>query len=127
MRVDRRITSRTGQVLVFTIWNVEVRLRVSVFLRQTEVDHVDLVAALADAHNKVVGLDVTLPNMQNQHVALGHNEYKRLGENLETMSQGSVRSDLAQWANSGSIDSEGLDGTLTASMSARTFSVTYTP
>ena len=60
MRVDRGIASCAGQVLVLTVWNVEVRLRISVFLGQTKVDHVDLVTALANAHDKVIGLDIAL-------------------------------------------------------------------
>ena len=37
-----------------------MRLGVPVLLGETEVDHVDLVAPLADAHEEVVGLDVTV-------------------------------------------------------------------
>lgn len=39
---------------------MEVSLRVTVLLGQTEINHVDLVAALADAHKEVVRLDVTV-------------------------------------------------------------------
>lgn len=60
MGVDRGITSGTGQVLVLTVRNVEVSLGVTVLLRQTKVDHIDLVAALADAHQEVVRLDITV-------------------------------------------------------------------
>jgi len=35
-------------------------LRVAVFLGQTEINHIDLVATLADAHKEVVRLDVTV-------------------------------------------------------------------
>lgn len=58
--VDRRITSGASQVLVLSVRNVEVRLGVAVLLGQTEIDHVDLVAALTDTHEEVVGLDVTV-------------------------------------------------------------------
>ena len=58
--VDRGITGRTSEVLVLPVRDVEVRLGVAVLLGQTEIDHVDLVATLADAHEEVVGLDITV-------------------------------------------------------------------
>ena len=58
--VDGSVASRARQVLVLTVRDVKVRLRVPVLLRQTKVDDVDLVAALADAHEEVVGLDVAV-------------------------------------------------------------------
>lgn len=60
MSVDGGITSGTSQVLVLTVRDVEVSLRVAVLLGQTEIDHVDLVAALADAHEEIVRLDITV-------------------------------------------------------------------
>ena len=60
MRIDRRIASCAGQVLVLTVWNVEVRLRVAVLLGQPKVDNVDLVPSLANAHQEVVRLDITV-------------------------------------------------------------------
>lgn len=50
VRVNGGITSGTRQVLVLSVWDVEVRLRVTVFLRQTKVDDIDLVTTFADAH-----------------------------------------------------------------------------
>ena len=58
--VDGGITSSSGQVLVLPIRDVEVGLGVTVFLGQTEIDDIDLVAALADAHEEVVRLDITV-------------------------------------------------------------------
>jgi hypothetical protein len=58
--VDAGITGGTSQVLVLSVRNVEVRLGIAVLLGQTEINHVDLVAALANAHEEVVGLDVTV-------------------------------------------------------------------
>lgn len=60
VRVDGGITSRTRQILVLTIWDVEVRLRVPVLLGQTEVDDVDLISPLANPHQEVVGLDIAV-------------------------------------------------------------------
>jgi hypothetical protein len=58
--VDGGVTSGTSQVLVLSVRDVEVGLGVPVLLGETEVDHVDLVAPLADTHEEVVGLDVTV-------------------------------------------------------------------
>jgi len=58
--VDAGVTSSTGQVLVLTVRDVEVSLGVTVLLGQTKVDNVDLVSTLADSHEEVVGLDVTV-------------------------------------------------------------------
>ena len=60
MGVDGGITSSSGQVLVLPIRDVEVRLWVTVFLGQTEIDDIDLVAALADTHEEVIRLDITV-------------------------------------------------------------------
>jgi hypothetical protein len=58
--VDTGVTSGTGQVLVLTVRDVEVSLGVTVLLGQTKVDNVDLVSTLADTHEEVIGLDVTV-------------------------------------------------------------------
>jgi hypothetical protein len=58
--VDGGITGCAGQVLVLPVRDVEVGLRVTVLLGQTEIDNVDLVTTLADAHEEVVGLDITV-------------------------------------------------------------------
>lgn len=60
MGVDGGVTSGTSQVLVLTVRDVEMGLGVTVLLCQTKIDHVDLVATLADAHEEVVWLDVTV-------------------------------------------------------------------
>lgn len=60
MGVDRSITGSTRQVLVLSVWDVEMGLWVTVLLGQTKIDHVDLVATLSDAHEEVVRLDITV-------------------------------------------------------------------
>jgi hypothetical protein len=60
MGVDGGVTSGTSQVLVLPVGNVKVGLRVSELLCETKIDDIDLVAALADAHQEVVRLDVTV-------------------------------------------------------------------
>ena len=60
MCVDRSITGSTGQVLVLSVWDVEVRLWVTVLLGQTEINDIDLVTTLSNAHQEVVWLDITV-------------------------------------------------------------------
>ena len=60
MGVDAGITGGTSQVLVLTVRNVEVSLGVAVLLGETKVNDVDLVSTLANAHEEVVGLDITV-------------------------------------------------------------------
>ncbi len=60
MGVDACITSSASQVLVLTIWDMEVGLRVTVFLGQSKINHVDLVPALSNTHEEVVRLNITV-------------------------------------------------------------------
>ena len=60
MSVDAGIAGGSGQVLVLSVRNVEVSLGITVLLGQTKVDDVDLVSALANAHEEVVRLDITV-------------------------------------------------------------------
>ena len=58
--IDGSITGSSSQVLVLSVWDVEVRLWVTVLLGQTEINHVDLVSTLANAHQEVVRLDIAV-------------------------------------------------------------------
>lgn len=60
MSINRRVSCGTRQVFIFTVWDVEMGLRVTIFLCETEVDDVNLVATLSDTHEKVVGLNITV-------------------------------------------------------------------
>jgi hypothetical protein len=60
MSVDGCVTSGTSQVLVLTVWDVEVSLWVTVLLGQTKVNDIDLVTAFANTHQEVVWLDITV-------------------------------------------------------------------
>lgn len=60
MSIDGCITSSSRQVLVLTVRNVEMGLRVAVFLCQSEVDDIDLISTLAYPHQEVVRLDITM-------------------------------------------------------------------
>lgn len=60
MCIDAGITGCAGQVLVLTIRNVKVCLWVSVFLGQAKIYDIDLIASLANAHQEVVWLDVSV-------------------------------------------------------------------
>jgi len=58
--VDTGVTGSSSEVLVLAIRDVEVSLGVTVFLCKTEIDDVDLVSTLANTHQEVVGLDITV-------------------------------------------------------------------
>jgi hypothetical protein len=60
MGVDGGIAGGSSQVLVFSVGDMEMGLGISVLLRETKVNDVDLVTALADTHQEVVGLDITM-------------------------------------------------------------------
>lgn len=60
MSVDGCVAGSSRQVLVLTVWNVEVRLRVTIFLCQPKVDDIDLISTFPNPHQKVVRLDITM-------------------------------------------------------------------
>lgn len=60
MSIDGGITGSTSQVLILTVWDVEMSLGVTVLLSKTEINDVDLVTTLSDTHKEVVGLDITV-------------------------------------------------------------------
>lgn len=60
MSVDGRVAGGAGQILIFPVRNVKVGLGISVLLGETEIDHVDLVAALPNSHQEVVRLDIAV-------------------------------------------------------------------
>ncbi|KAI3487940.1 hypothetical protein L1887_48023 [Cichorium endivia] len=66
--VDRGVAGGAGEVLVLSVGDVEVGLGVAVLLGETKVDDIDLVATLTDAHEEVVGLDVTVDEVSRVDV-----------------------------------------------------------
>lgn len=58
--VDGCVASCASQVLVLSVRDVQVCLGVAVLFGETKVNDVDLIAALAHAHEEVVWLDVTM-------------------------------------------------------------------
>jgi hypothetical protein len=68
MGVDRSVSGGTSQILVLPVWNVEMCLWVSVLFGKTEINHIDLVSTLSNAHEKVVGLDVPVDEVSRVNV-----------------------------------------------------------
>ena len=66
--VDGSVAGSASQVLVLSVGDVKVGLRVPVFLGETEVDDIDLVATLSDSHQKVVRLDVAVDEVTRMDV-----------------------------------------------------------
>lgn len=58
MSIDRGISCGTGQIFVLSVRNMEVSFWVAIFFRKSEIDHIDLIATLANAHEKVIGFDI---------------------------------------------------------------------
>lgn len=58
--VDGGVAGGAGEVLVLAVGNVLVGAGVAVLLGQAEVDDVDQVALLAQAHQEVVGFHVSV-------------------------------------------------------------------
>lgn len=58
--VDGRIAGGSCEVFVLTVRNVNVVLRVAVLLGEPKIDDVNLVGALAQAHEEVVRFDVAM-------------------------------------------------------------------
>lgn len=80
MGVDRSVASRTSEILVLSVRDMEVGLRVTEFFRQTKINDVDLVAALSDAHQKVIGFDVTVDKVARVDIFDARNLERRMSE-----------------------------------------------
>lgn len=68
VRVDGRVARRARQVLVLPVRDVAVGARVPELLGQAKVDDVDEVTALAEAHQEVVRLDVSVDEVATVYV-----------------------------------------------------------
>jgi len=74
MSIDGSITGSSSQILVLPVWNVEVSLRVTVLLGKSEIDDIDLVTALTNAHEEVVRFDITVDERFGMDVLNSGNE-----------------------------------------------------
>jgi len=82
MGVDTGVTGGSCQVLVFPVGDVKMTLWVAVLLCQSEIDDIDLVATLANAHQEVVGLDIAMNEVLRvdifdaRNLNMGHQEWR---------------------------------------------------
>lgn len=60
MRVDGSISGRTDHMLVLTIWNVDLCIGVLVLLCKAEIDNMDQGVKLANTHEEIFRLDITV-------------------------------------------------------------------
>ena len=58
--IDRGISRSSSQVFFLTVWYVGVSVRVTVLLCKTKINDIDLMATLANAHEEIVRLDITV-------------------------------------------------------------------
>lgn len=68
MSVDRSVPSRSSQVLVLSVRDMQVSLGITVLLCETKVDDVDLVSSFSNSHQKVVGFDVAVNEVARVNV-----------------------------------------------------------
>lgn len=68
VRVDGGVAGRARQILVLAVGDVLVGARVAKLLGQTEIDYVDQVAFLGQAHQEVVRLDVSMDEVFRVYV-----------------------------------------------------------
>lgn len=57
MRIDRRVSSCSGEIFIFSIGNVLASTIVTVLLGKTKIDQKDLITMPTNAHQKVIGFD----------------------------------------------------------------------
>jgi hypothetical protein len=60
MGVDGGVTGSASQVLVLPIGDMKVGLGITVLLCQTKVNDINLIPTLTNAHEEVIGLDITV-------------------------------------------------------------------
>jgi len=60
MSIDRRVSCGAGEILVLPVGNVKVGVGVTKFLREAEIDDINYVFVLADAHQEVVWFDIAM-------------------------------------------------------------------
>ena len=66
--VNGCVASSTCEVLVLPVRNVQVSLRVAELLGKTEIDDVNLIATLSDAHKEIIGFDITVNEVARMDV-----------------------------------------------------------
>lgn len=66
--VDASIARSPSQILVLSVRDVEMGLGVAIFLRKTEIDHVDLISTLANSHEEVIGLDIAVDEVARMNI-----------------------------------------------------------
>jgi hypothetical protein len=68
MSIDRSVPSSTSQVLVLPVGDMQMSLGVSVLLGETEINDIDLIASFPNAHEEIVGLDISVDKVSRVNV-----------------------------------------------------------
>jgi hypothetical protein len=68
MSIDRSVPCGTSQVLVLPVGDMQVSLGVSVFLGETEINDIDLIASFPNAHEEIVRLDISVDKVSRVNV-----------------------------------------------------------
>jgi len=79
--VDTGVSSSASQIFVLLVWNMLMRLAISIPLGQPKVDQMNDVALSAQAHQEVLRLDVSVhkvlgmkPGNSPQHLVSNHED-----------------------------------------------------
>lgn len=86
--VNGGVAGRASQVLIFAIGDVLVCASIAVFLSQTKVNDVDQVAFLAQPHQKVVGLHISVDEVLGVDVFDPADLEKQVRQTLNTQQGG---------------------------------------
>ena len=60
MCINRSVSGRTSQILVFPVGDVQVSSGISVLLGKAKINHIHLRASSSNSHQEVVGFDITV-------------------------------------------------------------------
>ncbi len=60
MGIDGGVSSCTSQILVFSVGDMQMCARISVFLGETKVDDVHLVSTFSKPHQEIVGFNISV-------------------------------------------------------------------
>ena len=73
MSVNRGVPGRTGKVLVLSVRDMKMGLRVPELLGQTKINNVDLITTFANTHKEIVGLNIAVNEVTRVDVFYARN------------------------------------------------------
>jgi hypothetical protein len=68
MRIDAGISSRSSQVLILPIRNMQVCLWIPVLLCQPKINNIHLIGTFSQTHQEIVGFDVSMDEIFGMNI-----------------------------------------------------------